>query len=197
MPYYYDVDPNFNLDGKGNLVILTDDEAINQALENFINMGLGEYVYFPNNSGFVQDLVFKNISQENLELYEFSLANLLREGFYPTVTVISLEVKQLSGGALDYRLVYQINSTGQIQELTLVKKQADFKVEKIKQEEVAYEGINLENFVLVHLEDDAQRQLKLEIDEETGKWAWGRFTFTNFNQFSDNFSTILSLINGV
>ena len=181
----------------GGALIHKDDFAISNAIIFFLTSAKGDYLYSPNKGGVLSQLLFKQLDESYASFYGNQISDALRLEFGALITNISCQIKT----NFDKRY-YEVNVYfTSIQ--TNVVNQAQFFTKPLVKETamVVYIDINLADdnllaFVLLQKTYPDQARFRLELNNEDGKWYWGRFRFNNFDENSSNFEDIFEAING-
>ena len=93
MATYIDYDHKGQIDSRGNITILTDQEALSNAIKLWICSFRGERLYKPTRGGYVVAALLKPMSEDRVIEIESAIKTGLREDFQPSIKVTVCDVK--------------------------------------------------------------------------------------------------------
>lgn len=180
----------------GGGLIHKGDFAISNAIIFFLTSAKGDYLYNPSKAGVLNQLLFKHLDESYASFYGSQISEALRLEFGALITNIDCKVK----ANFDKRY-YEVNVYFTSIQTNLIN-QAQFFTKPLVKEtamvvyiDINLEGENLLAFVLLQKTYPDQAKFRLELNNEDGKWYWGRFRFNNFDENSDVFEDIFQEIN--
>lgn len=89
---YKDFPYDAQLDSNGDMIILEDYAAVQNALRLWLYSMRGERIRQPNYGGYVTRWLYKPLTEDTRDNIQYAILTGLREEFYPTITVNEVNV---------------------------------------------------------------------------------------------------------
>ena len=89
---YVDYPYDARMQSNGDMILLTDYEAVENSLRLWLYSLNGERIRMPNWGGYVTRWLFKPLNSDTADNLQFSILTGLREEFYPTLSVSEVNV---------------------------------------------------------------------------------------------------------
>jgi len=195
MARYHDISLYGEENPDGSAKELFDDDCIGNALVLWLTSRRGDFILSPTTGGILEDMVFKNMSNLNIELLVFKLQTEILLTYSDILSLSGIQViPNYTERFLEIKISYQIISTKKDKTATIYIDTA-IKPEKFVYEDVLYTGQNLESFVLVTKSTMKGKVLQWNFDENS--FVWGRFRLINLTDSDPYFSRILQTCNGI
>lgn len=186
----YDLEGNLQ---NGDLKIQTNTDAVDNALKCWFRTEKGEILNYPERGGALSDTIFKNFGEFTKLKAMFDFRSELDNYFFPKVRVVSLDFDMdKNKREWGIKLKYYIEEFEVTKLTTLPLERLKLKPSYLEpEEEIAYTGTSLENFVKIYLWELRNISLKWN----GNYWQWDRFIFTELDESDDNFNLIQDMIN--
>lgn len=180
----------------GGALIHENDFAISNAIIFFLTSAKGDYLYNPTEGGILQQLLFKLLDQKYVNYYTDQIVKVLETKFGSLITNVEV---QITSNFEKRMYIVDVFFTS-IQ--TSLVNQVEFNTRPIIREtatitiiDINLQDDNLLGFILLQLGYPDQAREKLELNNEDGKWYWGKFRLNSFSESSSNFNQIFDAIN--
>lgn len=108
-PIFSDLDPDLRVDFQGNLIVLTDQEAVNASLENIFAIAPGEMVMDPVFGSDLSRMIGKSVDDATASFIRMVVSKTLEEERRVTVKTLTVEPRP-DDAAFYVFLEYQENT---------------------------------------------------------------------------------------
>lgn len=180
----------------GGALIHENDFAISNAIIFFLTSAKGDYLYNPTEGGILQSLLYKLLDQRYVNFYTDQITKILETKFGALISDVGV---QITSDFEKRRYIVEVFFTSR---QTSAVNQVEFNTRPIIREtstitivDINLQDDNLLGFVLLQLGYPDQAREKLQLNNEDGKWYWGRFRLNQFSESSSNFNEIFNAIN--
>jgi len=192
---YHDVDVYGNENSDGTPKYHFDEEAIKNALSNWIGAKKGDYIRNPELGGVIDRFLFKTMNGKNSALLSFTLQNAIINEFAPELTLLALDViPNYEQRFWEIHIKYKSSFSGQTESIVIYTKDLSDK-ESLDYVSVEYTGNNLYSFCETKLPSMGNELIVYNEDRE--KWVWGQYSLDSFDSTTDSRAEdILELVNG-
>jgi len=181
---------------QGGALVHYNDMAISNSIVFYLTSKRGSYLYKTSDGGLLDDLLFKLNNSEIISLYITKISKKLKDVFRNLIQDIKVKIyseNDNSNRTINIEVYYTSIQTNQSNQLLFYLKPKQKELQ-ISYTDVYFEGDNLLAFVVLKKEDMPE-EYNLIKNEEDGYWYWGTYRFINFNEDSQNFDQIFSIIN--
>jgi len=187
----YDIEGNTFIDG--NAIVYENDEAIKNAISQWLVSKRGDYLKNPSEGGILDYFLFKNMTNSNLELIGFAIQNLFTINLVSLVKLVNISIQpDYTNRSIDIDVVYKINGTN-----TIVTEQLsmDKVIDKKSNTYIDIEYIEENLFEFVKIQKYSHPSQKLIYDNDVLSWVWGEYKFINLVDTDEYFERILYVCN--
>lgn len=190
---YFDYDITGNTFTDGNAIIHENDEAIKNAISQWLTSKKGEYLKNPSEGGILDYFLFKNMTNSNLELIGFAIQNLFTINLVALVKLINISIQpDYTNRSIDIDVTYRILDTN-----TIVTEQLsmDKVIDKKSNTYIDIDYIEENLFEFVKIQKYSHPSQKLIYDNDVLSWVWGEYKFINLTDEDEYFERILYVCN--
>lgn len=187
----YDIEGNTFIDG--NAIVYENDEAIKNAISQWLVSKRGDYLKNPSEGGILDYFLFKNMTNSNLELIGFAIQNLFTINLVSLVKLVNISIQpDYTNRSIDIDVVYKINGTN-----TVVTEQLsmDKVIDKKSNTYLDIDYIEENLFEFVKIQKYSHPSQKLIYDNDVLSWVWGEYKFINLVDTDEYFERILYVCN--
>ncbi|HPJ86798.1 MAG TPA: hypothetical protein PLU55_01655 [Candidatus Pacearchaeota archaeon] len=187
----YDIEGNTFIDG--NAIVYENDEAIKNAISQWLVSKRGDYLKNPSEGGILDYFLFKNMTNSNLELIGFAIQNLFTINLVSLVKLVNISIQpDYTNRSIDIDVVYKINGTN-----TVVTEQLsmDKVIDKKSNTYLDIDYIEENLFEFVKIQKYSHPSQKLIYDNDVLSWVWGKYKFINLVDTDEYFERILYVCN--
>lgn len=187
----YDIEGNTFIDG--NAIVYENDEAIKNAISQWLVSKRGDYLKNPSEGGILDYFLFKNMTNSNLELIGFAIQNLFTINLVSLVKLVNISIQpDYTNRSIDIDVVYKINGTN-----TVVTEQLsmDKVIDKKSNTYLDIDYIEENLFDFVKIQKYSHPSQKLIYDNDVLSWVWGEYKFINLVDTDEYFERILYVCN--
>lgn len=190
---YFDYDITGNTFTDGNAIIYENDEAVKNAISQWLTSKKGEYLKNPSEGGILDYFLFKNMTNSNLELIGFAIQNLFTINLVSLVKLVNISIQpDYTNRSIDIDVTYRILDTN-----TIVTEQLsmDKVIDKKSNTYIDIDYIEENLFEFVKIQKYSHPSQKLIYDNDVLSWVWGEYKFINLTDEDEYFERILYVCN--
>lgn len=194
MAEVFDISSEDVYDEFGKPKELGQDEALSQALKNFLTSAPDDYIR-SNSGGVIQTSLFKLLSARNVAALSFRIKNVLYNDFTPRLRLAGLYIEPDPKRRLwKITIAFYSPFTKNIIQTPIFVKDLSDRQREFTYQSVFYEGNNLVRFA----QDQKFKtpQNKLTLKNTTGKYVFGNYSLETLTPESDEYNEILEILNG-
>ena len=189
----FDFDAEGRTSEDGCPLIYEEQNAINNALANWLTSKRGEFLKNPGAGGVLDYFLFKSLKKEMLNLLGFTLQNALTLTWSNVISLIELQITpNYTERMIEISIKYSINSTGAIDEVSVF---VDKTIDKINYEYIEVDYIEVNLYTFITIQKPSHPNDKLIFDTDNNVWIWGSYKLVNLTETDSYFDDILAICN--
>lgn len=190
----HDIDIYGNENSDGSAKEYLDNEAVKIAFTLWLTSKRGDFLRQPTLGGVFDTLLFKQMSEEKIQMMNFSIRNAITNNFSPSIKLLDLQVTpNYEQRYWEIYIKYQNPFDKQIQSVTVYTKDLST-TNSNEYIDVEYIGDNLYNWCVI--KSPSMKGHLLTYDAEKEKFIWYRYVFTNFTVSDTRYADIIEQCNG-